>query len=167
MQKIFRAIRILISITFIAILFRLMHWPNSMYLFLIGLGGIFILYPIRFYLKKDKVVLDYIKLVFVELFCFTRFVKIHHLLKIDTLIIVTEIIGVIWVLFEIFNFINNVKPRYEPIIPKLNSNYFFILIILTGALFKLMHWPYANILLVIGFVVLALFFIYDTLKHKS
>lgn len=167
MHKILSAIRILISINIIAVLFRLMHWPHSMYLFLIGLGGIFILYPIRFYLKKDKLALDYIKLIFVELFCFTRFVKIHHLLKIDILIIVTEVIGIIWILFEIFNFINNVKPRYKPIIPKLNSNYVFVLIILIGALFKLMHWPYANILLIIGLVLLALFFIYDTLKHKS
>lgn len=157
----------MISITIIAVLFRLMHWPNSMYLFLIGLGGIFILYPIRFYLKKDKVVLDYIKLIFVELFCFTRFIKIHHLLKIDTLEIITDIIGIIWILFEIFNFINNIKPEYKPILPKFNFNYIFALIILLGAIFKLMHWPYANILLVIGLILLALFLIYDALKQKS
>lgn len=167
MQKIFSAIRILISITIIASLFKLMHWPYSMHLYIIGLGGIFVLYPIRFFLKKEKTTLDYIKLIFVELFCFTRFVKIHHLLKIDIIITITNIIGLAWILFEIYNYINNIKPKYKTILPHFNYNYIFGLVIVVGVLFKLMHWPYANILLITGVILISAYFIYDSFKSKS
>lgn len=167
MQKIFSAIRILISITIIASLFKLMHWPYSMYLYIIGLGGIFVLYTFRFFLKKDKTTLDYIKLIFVELFCFTRFVNIHHLLKIDTLITITNIVGLIWIVFEIYNCMNGIKPKYKPILPNFSANYLFGLIIIIGAIFRLMHWPYANALLITGLILMSVYFIYDSFKSKS
>jgi len=46
-----------------------MHWPNAYQLMTIGISGILIVYPIRFYFKQDKETMDYIKVVMIVLWC--------------------------------------------------------------------------------------------------
>ena len=57
--------RIAAAITFIGIMFRLLHIPYASEILLVGLAGIVILYPIHFWKKKKKEFLDYAKLFFV------------------------------------------------------------------------------------------------------
>ena len=73
-------LNISISLLLIGILFKIQHYAYAGELIFTGYGAIFILYPIRFYHKQPKVLLDYLKVGLV--LSFIIFLK-KILLKVD------------------------------------------------------------------------------------
>ena len=82
MKTIFgRLILILVSVIIIGFLFKLMHWLNANLILMIGYFGIMILYTIRFILKKQKHLLDILKLMWLEIGSLISLLILMH--KID------------------------------------------------------------------------------------
>ena len=158
-------IRIALAFLIIGILFEIQHWPFSNQIILISGIVISILYTIRFFLKKNKVVLDYVKLPLVMLWVSTYMVKTLHLLNIHYLFnIVLFALFVYWFINEGSSYFSNnrklKKGKLLKVIYYLLSIITFLLI-LFGALFKIQHWPYGSEIITLGLLSLAIIIIVD------
>jgi GldL N-terminal domain len=161
--NILKVLKLSISLLIIAILFKLMHWQYSKILFSISIFSIIIFYPIRFYLKKDKIILDYAKLLLV-LFGVTNFyLKVMHFPNHNIIVYGTPLFFYLWLLLEIFANNKNEESSSNSVLP-FGVNIFLGLLIVFGTIFKIMHWPYSQHMLISGFILLALSFTINTFK---
>jgi hypothetical protein len=143
-----------ISVAFICIgaLLIIQHWPFGKVLVTAAFGTILILYPIRFY-KKNKIALpDIIALMLV---CSWSLHGIFTVLHLPFRIIFTIIAIASLITWSALKGIE----KYSSGKAENKGNFFSILLfgcaaffILAGVAFKILHWPYAPVLLVTGFV---------------
>jgi hypothetical protein len=157
-------IRIALVILVFGALFKLMHWSYAKELMFFG--GILIgtLYSIRFLNKKEKTLLDYVKLSFVFLWLFSYLVQVFHLFSISYIFEICLLILFVWWFFKegIFYFKNRkfkkngfAKVLYYIILGLALLSLFF------GFIFKIQHWPYGAQLFVSGVLLLNTILILD------
>lgn len=151
-------LRIAISILLIGLLSKVLHWPFSIELINIGYGLIFIFYILRFYLKKIKTNLDWIKLLLITTWCVYGVILMNHLPFRLPFQIATIVIFLIWYFkegfIEYYDKTEYLSEKQKPYKTLLNSIPIigFILMQL-GVLFKIMHWPGASVSLIVGVVI--------------
>ncbi len=157
-------IRLALIVLIIGALFKIMHWPNSKELMLIGALSVAVLYTIRFLNKAHKKTLDYIKLSLILLWLHNYFVQSFHLYKIPFLLEICFIILLIWWFAEegFFYFLNR-KFKKRGL---LKITYYLLIgltffMLLFGILFKIQHWPYGSLVLLFGTLFLCLTLILD------
>ncbi|NHN24312.1 hypothetical protein FIA58_001380 [Flavobacterium jejuense] len=110
MKSIFivRLIRLSFPIIIIGILFKIMHWPYSRILMTIGFGLIVLLYPIRYYFKKNKRLIDHVKLVLVICLPIHYYVNVFHSPSFFLLPIISFGAFIFWLILELYDiYLNN------------------------------------------------------------
>ncbi|SFI60655.1 hypothetical protein SAMN05443431_101444 [Olleya namhaensis] len=146
-------LRICVSILLIGALFKIMHWPYSNTLMLISILGILILYPLRFIPIVEKSTMDYVKLALVVLWCFNYLITIFHLYQLPVFFNVMLLLLFGWWFINegtsVLNF-GNIKIKGVLKVVYIAFAIFAVACIFLGALFKIQHWPYSNLLFVIG-----------------
>lgn len=155
-------LRIALGFIMLGVIFKVIHYPGSIFLLFAGYFSIIILYPIRFALKQPKAFVDYIKLTYI-ISSFIYFVfallrpEITETVVIETITkyafkIISGLSIVVWFVLEGFTYFSDdedVEIDYWS-----NGIYGFALaLVLLGSGFKLMHFPYSFELLVVGFAV--------------
>jgi len=149
-KKLRKPLRLLISLLIIGMLFKIIHWPYSSILIISAFSGIAVLYPIRFKNKTNKALLDYIKLVLVISWVLNSLFTLYHLPYGLLFKIITPIAFISWFAMEGLYYFsaNGLKP-----IPLKYYGIYVItgLLLLLGLAFKIMHWPYSTLLLILGF----------------
>ena len=160
-----RLIRLSFPIIIIGILFKIMHWSYSQALMTIGLGLIVLLYPIRYYFKKNKGLIDHVKLVLGICLPINYYISVFHLPSFFLLPILSFGAFIFWLILELYGMYLNNNNKSLKVFPFgiLSVNIFFVLL---GIFFKLWHYPNANLILILGFILLFAYFIIDTLKSK-
>lgn len=158
-------LRIALSCFIIGPLFKFMHWPYGNDIVLITSVLIAILYTIRFALKKDKVVLDYVKLVLIVLWAFNYINTTLHLINVNYIFnyILLILLGY-WFINEGTTYFS--KNRKLKDIKDLKIGYYVawsitIIPLTIGILFKIMHWPYGALLTTIGVLFLSIMILVD------
>lgn len=158
-------LRIALSILIIGSLFKIMHWPYANLIMVCAFSIIFIAYPLRFWKKSNKLLVDYIKLLGVCVWTIRGVFSILHLNYSDVLTLLTLLFFGAWVVLEALNYI---KPEQEQnsklsVVETITSLIFAFgaVFVIFGFAFKILHWPYANILLIIGLCSAALWFLKD------
>lgn len=152
-------LRICISIILLGNLFKIMHWPNAYQLMTIGISGILIVYPIRFYFKQDKETMDYIKVVMIVLWCLNFLLVFNQVFSFGGLLILFGW----WLLIDSASYFSNNQLILSTISQKVYYGFIAISIgsIGFGSIFKIQHWPYANILFTLGVVLASILLIVD------
>ncbi len=153
-------IRISIAVLIIGILFKIMHWPYGNIIITVAFSSISILYIFRFLNKTNKKWLDYAKLLLVVSFSIRGIFVILHLPFKDVLNIVALIAVIGWLA------LGGYKDYYGSKTKSLWQNMVGIgaVVIFVGALFKIMHWPGASIMLVFGLCLVALYYLISVIK---
>tara|TARA_R110002074_G_scaffold28098_6_gene81051 strand:+ start:288 stop:821 length:534 start_codon:yes stop_codon:yes gene_type:complete len=157
-------LRLAIVILLFGALFKLMHWPFAKELMFLGGILIGVLYTIRFFNKKDKYQLDYVKLTFVLLWVFSYLVQVFHLFYVPYIFEVCLLILFLWWFIKEgssyfknrkFNKKGPIRVMYYILIGLASFLLFF------GLIFKIQHWPYGSELFVLGIVLLNTIVILD------
>lgn len=164
-----RLLRLSIAFIIIGSLFKLMHWPFASMLTTIGLGSIVLLYPIRFYLKKEKQLIDYVKLVFLVFFPINVYLKLFHLPTIILLPIITFSSFVLWISLELYyRYLGKPELKYD------NSKVYpfgilsiIILFLFMGFYYKMMNFPFTIPMLLFGFAFITVYFLIKSFKNKK
>ncbi|WP_397364161.1 hypothetical protein [Olleya sp. R77988] len=157
-------LRVCVSVVLIGALFKIMHWPYSSPLIITPIIGILIVYPIRFFLKSKKDSMDYIKLAMVILWCLIYGIRVFHLYSPPI------VFNIILALLFGWWFINQGTDYIT--IRKLKTNktvqfmYYLVVVfsiacVFLGAIFKIQHWPYSNILMTLGIISTSILIIID------
>ena len=156
-------LRIALSILIIGLLFKIMHWPYSDYIMCSSFIIILILYPIRFWKKRKKAIIDWVKLVFVLLWTINGIIVVEHLPFKYISSTLTLFFFIVWLIIE---FTSNRKKVKENL---LHSEIPFIagFFIIIGGIFKIMHWPGATIILIIGLLSVVLWVLFRTIKKSK
>ena len=146
-------LRVCISVLLLGALFKIMHWPYASIVMLLSISGILILYPLRFCFITEKSTMDYVKLALVVLWCLNYLTKVFHLYQLPLFFnIVLLLLFIWWFINEGFSGLNLGNIKIKGV---LKLFYIAIVIfafgcIVLGAVFKIQHWPYSNLLFVIG-----------------
>ena len=132
----------------IGILFRIMNWPYAHFIIIISSAGCLIFTTIHLILNTNRKLNDYFRLLTAFFWILSILVDIYPFMGSSF----TKY-G-FWIALSLY-FItkkkSQVKTKRNPI-----SSVLFIttgLLIFSGVLFKLMHWPYSNFLIISGFAV--------------
>ena len=157
-------LRIAIIILIFGALFKIIHCPYANILMVIGGLSIGLLYSVRFFFKKGKSKLDYIKLTMIVLWVFSYLIKSFYFnfysYIIDILLIV---LFIYWFIVEGIYYFKNRKFKKNKFLKMI----YYLLIGLTifilffGITFKIQHWPYGALLFTIGILQLNIILIFD------
>lgn len=171
-HKFSKVLKFSIGIVILGSLFKILHWPYGNIFILSGFSAIMLFYFLRFLYKPDKNLSNISKLLIVVFFCSHKLFTIFHLPYKEYLLyaaLVALIGHYIADGFRIFTFDNysnsDIAPKYSKAFHPI-----FLGVAILGALFKIMHWPYAGVLLTLGLSLLAIWFIKDMFlpnKKKS
>ena len=163
-------LRLSLIILILGALFKVIHWPYSQ--LLMGVGGVLImvLYTIRFLYKKQKLRLDYVKLVLILLWIISYVFKAFHFISFPYIFdIIVLVLFIWWLAEEGFSFFINRKLKNNGTL----KVFYYTLIIITicclvfGVLFKIQHWPYGNIIFTFGMLLMTLVLIVDYFVTKK
>ncbi|WP_460220397.1 GldL-related protein [Psychroserpens sp. MEBiC05023] len=163
-------LRLALIILIYGALFKVMHWPYANTLMLYGSVAIAVFYTIRFLNKKEKIRLDYIKLGLVLLWVFNYLTTIFHLFKLPYILeIILLIVFVWWLVEEGVSYFTNRELKSHKVIKFIYYTFLMIsvFLIISGVLFKVMHWPYGNIMLTLGILLFSIFLIVDYFAIKK
>lgn len=157
-------IRLAVVVLIFGALFKIMHWPYAHDLMLISSITIAILYTLRFLFKKKKTTVTYVKLVLILLWIFKYFVDAFHLIKLPYILdVVILILFFWWLISDGLDFFKNRTFKVKGITKYLYI-LFSILCVLALALdiiIKIQHWPYGDLIFVIGILMLNFLIIAD------
>ncbi|MBU2926751.1 GldL-related protein [Winogradskyella psychrotolerans] len=157
-------LRLAIIILIFGALFKIMHWPFSYSLMLIGGSSVGLLYTIRFVYKKEKSILDYAKLAMILIWVFNYLANVFQIFYVPYIFeILLFVLFIYWFYVEGISYFKNRTFRKH----KFLKAVYYILIVLTiftlvfGILFKIQHWPYGPLLFTFGVLLLSIFLIFD------
>ena len=157
-------LRIAIVILIFGALFKIMHWPYANNLMLLGGASIGILYTIRFVYKREKTILDYVKLAMILIWVFNYLSNAFQIFYVPYIYeILLLILFIYWFYVEGISYFKSRSYRKNRFLKAV----YYILIGLTvftlvfGILFKIQHWPYGALLFTIGVLLLSLLLIFD------
>lgn len=164
-KKLSLPLRLCIAFYVISILFDLLHWPLRAKLILVSVLGLLLFYSFRFYNKAIKGLVDQIKLFFVIIWSLNAINKSLHLIILPDFFGFLPYAVLLWLILikgisytELFGTLklkNKQKTIYTLVFLIAVINIFL------GVLFKIMYWPFASILLIIGLVLFSSIIIID------
>lgn len=136
-----------------------MQWAFSKVLIIIGYASIFVLFLVRF-LLRDKTILRTLKLVLLGTWCAGSIL----LIWLEELKIVPAWLSSasLWTFLLVIMFYRLfIVKKYNSIIERVLGMLAFTTVIM-GVLFKIMFWPFANILIVSGLALVFAWYMVDT-----
>ena len=97
----FQLVMFFLGVTTIGALMKIMHWPLASQLILTGIISIPIIYSVRIFAKKEKQLLDFLKLAWVISYGSYAFISIQHLpFKAEMLIIESVLFFLVYFKFS-------------------------------------------------------------------
>jgi len=170
-QILTRLIFVSVGILIIGLLYKIMHWPYASIFILSGFGGILFFYSAKFFLKKNKIALDFLKWIVVILFCFrATFIIMHwpYVLVFNILFFASLILLFFFWVLKPNNQSNSDSKQTVSSFLKQNGFYIVVaLCILIGAFFKIMHMPGAGPFLIVGLAGAFIWAVNDMFGKKS
>jgi hypothetical protein len=163
-------LRILVATMLIGAYLHILRFEYGVYIIVFALLAGTVLYPIRFFLKEEKNFLDYVKLVFVPLYCISKVFVLLHFPYTLYLLIAAAIPGIYWFYQEGLFYFIEVKEEEVKYSYTLTSNVLLFTGIgfeMVGYLFKIMRWPGANMILFVGTLILILWILKDYLLFRK
>jgi len=166
-------IRIAIGFLFIGMIFKIFDWLLAKEIMIIGFVVLATCYILRFYQKKEKLSLDYIKVILVLSWVLNGIFSILHIPYNFAFQIIAFLAFLTWFIMEGTHYFiaedkNNAKT--ENYLGKVLWNLVIILGtlgVVVGALFKILHWEYALPVLVSGLLCILLYILRDVFVRKS
>lgn len=76
--RLYRFISLSIAVLIVGTMFKIMHWPGSSFMIIIGIGSILIFYMIHFLKKNNKNLIDYGKAFVLTLILSARLINFFH-----------------------------------------------------------------------------------------
>jgi len=158
-------LRLSMALYVISLLFHVMRWPLNEKLTVVSVIGLLLFYSFRFYNKPTKDFIDHIKLFFVILWSLTTINKSLHLIYLPDLYGFLPYFILFWLMMikrvSYTNLFGELRLRNKE--KAIYAIVFIIAVvgIFSGALFKIMHWPYGSILLIIGLFLFSVIIIVD------
>lgn len=145
-------LKLSLSLILLGSLFKSLLWPGSIDLLVCGTGITCILYTIRFFVFPSKTAMDIAKYIWVLLACYffsTTFLNWPSLNIINILVVLT---GFYWVYKETPKYFNQTSSRTrKTLFAILVSS--SVLLLFMGYSFRIMHWPFAPIFTLIGYLL--------------
>jgi asparagine N-glycosylation enzyme membrane subunit Stt3 len=158
-------LRVALAIFLAGTLFKIMHWPGSNVLIVVAAGLVAILYTIRFASKKDKNATAIVKFTWVLVASFSYPAKILHWPSLKYLHLIVSIGAIYWLYEEWQGLIKNGQNKNARTFNKSLINT-AILITVLGFLIKIMHWPMADMFIIIGYTLLIIWLLTGSLYKK-
>lgn len=165
---------IAVSLLIFGAFIKIMHWPFALWFFIIGSTSLIIFYLLRFLSKPEKFFLDYVKLALVISYVARVIFYIFHIPgKTNVSIIFLIIVGLYAVLtgipyitdLEVIK--SAIKSKNYPILIKTFFAVLGTFSIVAGSVFKVMHWPGSDLMLIGGLIVIAIWAMVDLLFAKE
>jgi hypothetical protein len=146
--------------------FGFLRWTGDLVLYLIGVVTILVLYPFRYAAKRPKVFLDHVKLLLAESWAVVQVLTLLHWPYAFEVSILTTVCFLIW-LFKagISEFWTDKRTSPPSPISRTLYTAAFCLVI-AGTLFRIQHWPYANVMLLAGLLCCAAWFLVEFLLPR-
>ncbi len=143
--------KILIVILAVGMLFKIQHWPYANLIVVSAFSTLALSYPFRFIKKQEKKFIDYTKLILVVFWSISGIFAILHLPYKIIFQLITSAAFLIWFFMEGTQYfsVSGTEKNQKQVISSFVWG-LFALITIAGIVFKIMHWPYALILLIIG-----------------
>jgi hypothetical protein len=147
--------------------FKIMHWPGSMAIIAAGYILLAIFYALRFSFKLEKKVLDVTKLVLVMLYCYQSILTVMHYPRYE------EVQYLIWILIltlivqEVIHYYREGKFSFSIDFIKAPLFYLGLGGVVFGSMFKIQHWPYASMFLILGTTITCSTIIWYSFKKKD
>ncbi len=163
-------LRISLAILLSGIMGKIFEWPYSTKILLIGFATLGILYTIRFFAKKDKMFLDYIKLVLVafwSLYGVFTVMKFPYTLFFLTM---TAIAFVLWFIMEGTAYFLDEDRRAKNSLYHILWNCALVigtLGVIAGSLLKILNWDYSLHLLSLGITLIAAYILKDVFVPET
>lgn len=157
-------IRISIAVLLMGMLARIFHWPYASVIVITGFSAICLLYSIRFWKKTDKLFLDFVKLTLVIFWSLNGICRMLDLPYTLLFQIITGASFITWFVLEGTAYFMDEDRRAKNSTLQIWWNVSMILgtlSIIAGSLMKVLHWEYANILLFLGIIMVALYILKD------
>lgn len=137
--------RIFLCGAIICPLFLLMHWPFVVEVLITSSLGFIIFYSIYLYLKPNKKITDYLKFTTAFFWVSSSVFSILHLPYASTIKLLFWGSLIAWRVFK-----NNSEPTEKPHKVSAIAFTLAIITIIIGSAFKIMHWPGASLILILG-----------------
>ena len=170
-KKILRTpLRILIALFLAGILMQILNLPYANEVLLASFFGIGILYSIRFFKKRDKRFVDYVKLVLVIFWTVNGIFRIMEFPYTIVFQVVIAVSFLTWFFLEGTAYFLDEDRRTK------NSSYqilwnfalvFGTLGIISGSLLRILHWEYSIHLLSLGITVVAAYILKDVFVPET
>jgi hypothetical protein len=162
-------LRISVAVAAIGILLRILHLEGANLVVLAGFVAIIPLYTFRFYKKQNKLLLDYIKIIFVLSFCVNRIFLVLHLSYREISGYISMTSFVLWLCLEGNDYVFGNKEGDGRLVNFVFSSATMAVILITvaGIIFKILHIAYADVLLVIGVIGCSLWILRELFQKRS
>ncbi len=164
-KKILKApLRIAVAVLLLGMLARIVQWPYAKVIVITGFVSIVLFYCLRFWKKSEKQFLDYVKLILVVFWSTNGVFRMLDLPYTLLFQIVTGISFIVWFIMEgtAYFMDEDRHTKNSPLQIWWNiAMVFGTLSIIMGGLMKVLHWQFANVLLVSGIVIVALYILKD------
>ncbi len=164
-KKILKApLRIAVAILLLGMLARIIQWPHAKIVVIVGFASIVLLYAFRFWKKTEKQFLDYVKLILIVFWTINGIFRMLDFPYTLFFQIVTAASFIIWFIMEGTAYFMDEDRRSKNSALQIWWNIAMVLgtlSIITGGLMKILHWEFANVLLVLGIVIVALYILKD------
>ena len=170
-KKILRTpLRILITLFLIGVLMRVLHWPYASEVLLSSFFGIGILYCFRFWKKKEKRFVDYVKLVLVIFWTANGIFRIMDFPYTLVFQIVIAVSFLTWFFLEGTAYFLDEDRRARNSISQIIWNCAMVagtLAIIAGSLLNILQWRFAIPLLIAGIAIVAVYILKDAFSSSK
>ena len=159
-------LRIAISVLLLGLLFQIVEWPYADQIILTAFVAIGLLYPLRFFKKKEKQFLDYIKLILVVFWSVNGIFRVLDFAYSLFFQIVIAISFLIWIVLEGTAYFLDEDRKVKNTRSQVLWNFAMVigtLAIITGSLLNILGWTFAVPLMVFGVAIIVAYILKDIL----
>lgn len=163
-------LRISLSLILLGLVLKILQWPYSRELMMVGFASTGILYLFRFWKKNEKKFLDIVKLVLVLSWTLNGVLRTLHLTYTIFFQIVIGLSFVTWFVMEGTAYFLDEDRRSKNQRIQVIWNFAMVvgaLAIIAGSILNILNWGFAIPLLVIGITIIAAYILKDVFNSKK
>ncbi len=159
-------LRIALGVVLAGLVFRVQHWPGAGALLVTGVAGIVLIYPIRYAAKHPKLFLDHVKLSLAVTWPLGTLLQAQHWPCAEPVSLAASVFGLVWITQAGVAEFWSDPERRTPGAVSITLFSLGLLLVISGTLFRIQHWPFATVLLVVGLACCALWAVVEFLLPR-
>ncbi len=172
MKKFNQLFNYFISMLILGILFKVMHWPGANPMMSVAFLGIGIVKTIKFVYSNPKQNIDYFEFILVVSWCLGGIFIINHWPYKSFFQTITSLSFIIWLILQLSSYYNGGKGisdnKSKRLLPSVSGKNVVwgicTVVIVLGAIFKIMHFSGSAFLLIFGMLLAAIIFLIDSIR---